>query len=649
MIRLMKLALTLGCSSIAAWPGIALAQGEVNAVLKKGLASEGTAKPETTVFVARKIVTMERSNPEATAVAVSGNRIVAVGSLESVKAALGGGTITVDETFKEKVVMPGFIDQHLHPVLGALTLSTEVIAPEDWVMPERTFRAASTPAEYIARLRAAEAALKDPGEWLFTWGYHRLWHGQLGRKVLDQVSATRPIVVWQRSVHEFYLNSAAIRALGLKEEAMKGKGDASKMVSWEEGHWWETGLNLIAGPLLKVLATPERMTRGLRQLIAYEHAKGVTALNEPGAIFTPQIWTLYERLLGAEDTPFYSTFIVDGRGFVDAGVSPEDALAQGEAIIARHQTGKVAFLPKQIKLFADGAIISQLMQMKGGYTDGHHGEWLMTPENLEIRTKLYWNAGYQIHVHVNGDLGLEVLLDTLERRMRENPRADHRSVIAHFANSSEDEVARIARLGAIVSANPYYTVGFADRYAQVGLGLERADSMVRSASVLRRHVPLSFHSDLPMGPSDPLYLAWCGVNRLTPSGRVADAKQKISVDDALRAITIEAAYSWRKENELGSIAPGKVANFTVLEQNPYEVPPARLKDVPLWGTVFEGRLFPAPRRPAGRKLGSRVKIRHAVPTSGSPQDVREHAGACPACAMAGLSQTLTPQLDPQPR
>lgn len=232
------------------------------------------------------------------------------------------------------------------------------------------------------------------------------------------------------------------------------------------------------------------------------------------------------------------------------------------------------------------------MQMKDGYTDGHQGVWMMTPERLNERAKLYWDAGYQLHIHVNRDLGLEVVLDVLERRMREIPRAGHRSVVVHFATSTEDQIARIARLGAIVSANPYYTVGFADKFGEFGLGPQRADAMVRSASVLKRHIPLSFHSDLPMGPSAPLHFIWCAVNRVTPSGRVAGPEERIGVEDALRAVTIEAAYSWQKENELGSICPGKIANFTVLEQDPLAVEPMRLNDIPIWGTVFEGRIFP---------------------------------------------------------
>jgi hypothetical protein len=556
-----------------------------------GVEATGDALP-VTVFVAKKVITME-AGPPATAVAVSGRRIAAVGSLEEVRAVLGSRPFIVDRTFVDKIVMPGLIDQHLHPILGALTLAVEVIAVEDWVLPGRFCKAASGEADYRARLCAAEARLADPDAYLFSWGYHALWHGKLDRTVLDSVSPTRPVVVWHRSCHEFFLNSTALEKLGISEVMTQGKGLASEQADWAGGHFWEAGMNLIIGPIMKALATPERLTFGLKQMIAYLHANGVTAYNEPGAIFTPPIWALYEELLGAPDTPFHSTFLADGRGIPDR-VGLAKALDATEEQIAAAPEGpgkKLMFFPRQIKLFADGAIISQLMQMKDGYTDGHNGEWIIPPDQLEERSKLYWDAGYQLHIHVNGDLGLEVVLDMLERRLNEKPRTDHRTVIVHFANSSEEQVERIRRLGAIVSANPYYPTAFADKYVE-GLGAERADVMVRAGSVLRNGIPLSYHSDLPMAPSAPLYLAWCGVNRITPSGRVAGPEQRITVDEALRAVTIEAAYSWRKEDHIGSIAPGKIANFTILEQDPYAIAPERLKDVPIWGTVFEGRAFP---------------------------------------------------------
>ena len=203
----------------------------------------------------------------------------------------------------------------------------------------------------------------------------------------------------------------------------------------------------------------------------------------------------------------YSTFLADGRGIPDR-VGLDKALDATEEQIAVAPEGpgkKLMFFPGQIKLFADGAIISQLMQMKDGYLDGHKGEWIIAARRArKAERKLFWNAGYQIHIHVNGDLGLEAVLDIIETLLAENPRADHRTVIVHFANSTEEQVGRIARLGAIVSANPYYPAAFADKYGEVGLGPQRADVMVRAASVLKHDIPLSYHSDLPMGPAAPL-------------------------------------------------------------------------------------------------------------------------------------------------
>lgn len=593
LARAAALAATLAATLVTTLAaGRAAAQGEIAA----GWVA-GAAPGDTVVYVAKRVVTMEPANPTATAVAVWNGRVVTAGSIAEVKAALGDRPFRVDETFAGKVVLPGLIDQHLHPFLGALTLAVEVIAPEDWVLPGRTVKAASTPAEYQARLREAVAKGKDSKEWFFTWGYHALWHGKLDRKALDAISTTRPVAIWQRSCHEFYFNTAALNALGITEESVKGKGAWSEQADFAAGHFWEGGLNLAVGKLVPILASPERMVAGLKQMVAMLHANGVTAFNEPGALVTPAIWKVYQQILGDEATPFTSTFVADGRAIVDR-VGLDKALEETEKQIAVAPSGKVSFFPKQVKLFADGAIISQLMQMKDGYLDGHKGEWITPPEEVRKRARLYWNAGYQIHVHVNGDLGLETVLDTFETLMRENPRPDHRSVVVHFANSTEEQVGRIARLGAYVSANPYYPVGFADVYSKVGLGQPRADLMVRARSVVTRGIPYSLHSDLPMAPAAPLFLAWCAANRITPSGRVAGGAQRVTVEEALRGVTIEAARSWRKEAELGSIAPGKVASFTVLEEDPLAGPPEKLKDVPIWGTVFEGRLFPLPAKAA---------------------------------------------------
>ncbi|HBO2549581.1 TPA: amidohydrolase [Pseudomonas aeruginosa] len=550
------------------------------------------AQEPVTIFTAKSIFTMEKSNPEAQAVAVAGKRILSVGTLASVQAALGDQPYTVDETLKDKVVMPGFIEQHMHPLLGALTLSTDVISMEDWDIPGKHFKGARTPQEYLQRLTDVNTGLGE-GEWLYSWGYHPLWHGEIDRAYLDKISTTRPIIIWDRSCHDLYLNTAAIKALKLDKTAMQGRGIASTQFDWDKGHWFENGaMELVFPTLAKYMASPERLVAGTKMLVEYLHQKGITAFNDPGAVLLPGLWGMYQQVLGAPDVPFYSYFFPEARSLALAGKTKEESLAATEKLVAIGPEGKVSMLSQHIKLFADGAIISQAMQMKDGYLDGHQGEWMMTPEMLETWGKIYWDAGYQLHIHVTGDLGLDVVLDMLERRMRENPRLDHRTVIVHFPNSTEKQVERIARLGAIVSANPYYPVGFANKFAQYSTGPERAHAMARNASVIKHGIPLSFHSDLPVAYADPLFLAWSAVNRQTNEGNVVAPEQRIDVQDAMRAITIEGAYSWRKEKELGSIAPGKIANFTVLEQSPYQVEPLALRDIPVWGTVFEGRVFP---------------------------------------------------------
>lgn len=249
--------------------------------------------------------------------------------------------------------------------------------------------------------------------------------------------------------------------------------------------------------------------------------------------------------------------------------------------------------PNQIKLFADGAIYSQLMQVREPYLDGHEGAWMMDKSLFERAFRIYWDAGYHIHIHVNGDAGVDRVLDTLEANMRRNPRFGHRTVLVHFAVSDPDQVARIKNLGAIVSGNPYYVTALSDQYSEVGLGPKRADAMVRLGDLTRNGIRWSLHSDMPMAPADPLFLMWCAVTRLTASGRVADPDQRASIEDALRGVTIEAAYSLKLEDEIGTLEPGKRANMTILSQNPLTVEADAIRDIAVWGTVMEGRVLPA--------------------------------------------------------
>jgi len=595
--------------------------GLINGVLAEGFGrgkQPEVAPVPVTIFNAKKIITMDSSQPSATAIAVAGKRIIAVGTLDQIKALLGDRKYKVDDSFKNRVLLPGFIEQQLHPVLAALALSTEVISIEDWDLPGHTFHAANSEVEYLARLQRVHERMPKADEWLVSWGYQPQWHGKIDRAALDEISAKRPIIIWHRSTQEFFLNTPALKALGVSEESTRNRGEASQELNWEEGHFWREGVSVIAAPLLKALASPDRLNGELKQLATYLHVHGVTTYSEAGALITPDIWKQYEKVLAADSTPMYGLFIPDGKSITER-VGYEDAVEATRQLVKLGPddgSRRIALLPQQVKLYSDGPLAAQQMQMKDGYLDGHRGEWAMQPDQLERAAKLYWNAGYQLHIDVSGDAGLDTVLDIIERRQQERPRADHRTVIVGMANANEQQLERIKRLGAIVSVNPYFPVGFADRYGKSGLGPERADEMTRSASVLRLGIPLSLHSDLPLAPAEPLYSAWSAVNRTTLLDRVAGADQKITVDAALRGITIEAAYSLHKENDLGSIAVGKIANLTVLEKDPFEVQPAKLKDIAIWGTVFEGKLYPVAEADKPKPLVRAVpKEKLAVPAA----------------------------------
>ena len=543
------------------------------------------------VYIAREIITLDPSQPNATAIAIDGDRIVATGDLAAIRQDLAGRPIKVDHRFADHVLVPGLINQHEHAFLAAMTMLVEILSIEDWDLPGQHIPRAKNAAEYRARLKELVEQHSDSSQVFYTWGYHQLFHGELSRADLDALSSTVPIIVLQRSMHETWLNTAALERFGIDEGLVASLPEAPRaQTNLANGHFWEAGNMAIAGRFLGDLLAPERYGPALERAAAYWHAAGTTLVAEPGGAVSAPLLAMQNQVFGRTDTPFRMYYIVDGKTMAE--VYPVSAIIEESEKLGSSATGSSRFLPKQAKLFADGAMFSQLMQMSDGYLDGHHGEWLMEPELFKTAFETYWDAGYQLHVHQNGDAGLDLVLDTLEASMKRHPRDDHRTVLVHFGFSRPDQVARIAKLGAIVSANPFYTVALGDRYQEVGIGPERATEMVRLGDVARAGIPFALHADMPMAPGQPLQLMWAAVNRTTVDGNLVGPHQRIDAMRALRAVTIDAAYSLRLEDELGSLEPGKLANITVLEQNPLTATPEAIKDIDIWGTLHEGRVLP---------------------------------------------------------
>lgn len=561
--------------------------------------SSAHASP-TTVYLAAEIITMNPAQPVADAVAVVNGRIADVGTLAELSARIKD--YRIDNTFAEQVIVPGFIEQHLHPLLAALVmLSDAIISIEDWETPAGFSPMAKDQAAFRTRLaEAVDAFDAGAARPMLVWGYHRVWHGELDRAYLDSIAPEKPLLVWQRSTHEMYLNSVALSQFGIDQAYIDSWPNelARSQADLKAGQFVEAAFfeHVLFEKVFPALASPERLMASLAYTRDYYHRAGLTTLAEPAGPVDRSAQALVARAFGGDATPFNFYFIPDGRALAAMHLNSGGA----EAVIAAAQDmlswseGRTRFLPRQAKLLLDGAIYSQLMVMRDGYPDGHEGEWIMPPETYRKVFDLYWDAGYQIHVHNLGDGALDIVLDTLEDAMHRNPRFDHRTVMVHFGYAQPDQIERIRRLGALVSANPVYTPTLADHYAVEGVGKARTERMVPLGDAVRAGVSISLHSDMPMAPAKPLKLISAAVNRVTPEGWVVGPRQRISIREALAGVTINAAYSVRLEKEIGSIEVGKLANFTILNRSPLSVDPSDIDDIRVWGTVLEGRLQPVP-------------------------------------------------------
>jgi predicted amidohydrolase YtcJ len=545
-----------------------------------------------TVFLAKELITLDVT--EGHAIAIKGDTILAVGEfnelLESLPLLYPNDVVEASTQFESDVLVPGFINQHDHPWLGAITLSSNVISFEEWILPHRTYPAATTSTEYHDQLKALLSEQIDKEALFLSWGYHKLWHGDLNRKVLDNISSETPIAIWQRSAHEFIFNTKALQLFGINQDVITALSEQQQsQISFVDGHFWESGLMAISSQLFKQLIQPKKYIESLEMLKNYWHSAGSTLVVEPGGLVNKNLSILQNHVFASDSNPFHMDYIVDGKTMA---LQHMEQLLEKTEEIQTWGEGMSRFMPKQIKLFSDGAVFSQLMQMSEGYTDGHHGEWIMQPDLFKEAFKRYWNAGYQIHVHQNGDAGLDMVLDTLEENMRLNPRKDHRTVIVHFSYTRAEQVSRLNDLGAIVSVNPYYPVALAEMYSDVGVGAERSHAMVRMGDLTKEGVNFSLHSDIPMAPGQPLFLMWCAVNRISLNGNVIAPEQSITAEQALRGVTINAAYSMHLEGTLGTLTMGKIANITILKDNPLTVNPVKIKDIEVVATIHEGRVLP---------------------------------------------------------
>ncbi len=540
----------------------------------------------TIIHSARKIITMNRSRPEASHVAVREGRILGVGSLEELA---GWGDYRLDETFKDLVLMPGLVEGHSHSMEGGVWDHIYVGYFDRRDPDGRLWPGLKTMEAVIGRLREAEAAMDDAERPLFAWGLDPIFFGNRRMSVadLDKVSTTRPIAVNHASLHLINVNGVVLERAGIGPDT-----DAEGVMKDPDGR--PSGeMAAFAGRYIVFRVTGEDLLMSgisdvaLRRFGRSANRVGVTTMTD---LVNPLSDDMVEKFLRVTGEETFPARVVPALG--SQLVSREEGVERLQRLRPL-STEKLRF--GLVKMVVDGSIqgFTARLRWPGYYNGNPKGLWYQGPEELRDAIETYHAAGGLLHIHTNGDEATELAIDTVEAVLRERPRWDHRYTLQHCQMADEAQFRRMARLGMCANLFANHVYYWGDAHYETTMGPDRAERMDAAATAIRAGVPFALHSDAPITPLAPLFTAWCAVNRVTLSGRVLGAAERIPVDDALRAITLGAAFTLKLDGEIGSIEVGKRADFAVLEDDPTAVAPEALKDVRVWGTVLGGRIFPA--------------------------------------------------------
>jgi predicted amidohydrolase YtcJ len=537
-----------------------------------------------TVFQARKILTMNPVQPQATHVAVRDGRVLAVGDLERVGA---WGDYTLDTRFADQVLMPGLVEGHAHLTAGGLAQYSFVGFHPRPAPAGMSWPGCKNFDEVVAQLQATEAALTDPDAPLLAWGFDPIFFGTERMTVehLDRVSTTRLVVILHASHHLLNVNSAALRKAGIDRDT-----DVEGVARFENGE--PNGeLQEFAAmfPVLRTIGNAFRATgtseTGLRRFGELAQRAGVTTSADFGNDPSDEGYAMLTRVTAEAAFPVR---IVPGAMSLNHARSLEEhaALLHGRI---KANSDKLHY--GIVKLFADGSIQGFSARLRWpGYYNGHaNGIWNQPPEQLKASIDFFHAQGFQLHIHTNGDEATEVALDAIDAALQRTPRRDHRHTLQHCQMADEALFRRMANLGVCANLFANHLYYWGDAHRTLTLGPDRAERMDACATALRLGVPLAVHSDAPITALAPMFTAWCAVNRLTSSGHVLGANERISVADALRTITLGAAYTLGLDDRIGSIEVGKFADFCVMDDDPTEIDPVKLKDVRIAGTVLGGR------------------------------------------------------------
>lgn len=531
-------------------------------------AAEAADNSSATILIQGRIWTADKNRPWAEAVAIRDDKIAAVGSRDDVQKLRGSETRFIDAG--DGLVVPGLIDAHIHLIDGGLHLASVQL------------RDATTHEDFVRRL-GEFAKKQERGAWITGGDWdHTLWGGELpSRDWIDAVTPDNPVWITRLDGHMALANTAAMRAAKVGDDVKDVPG--GEIVRDKAGR--PTGMFKDNALTLIERAQPDpTLQQRLDATVAamdFLAARGVTAVHHLGTWAQLEIFRIAER-----------------RGLLKTRIYACTPLEQWERLakeVNERGRGNDWLRIGGLKGYVDGSLGSHTAAFLEPFSDTpvDRGLLVNTEEDLEKWTAGADSAGLQVVVHAIGDRAIRTQLDIFERVAKANGSRDRRFRIEHAQHIHPDDLPRFAKLDVIASMQPYHAIDDG-RWAERVIGAKRCDTTYAFRSLLDSKARLAFGSDWYVAPPTPMEGIYAAVTRRTIDGKNPNGwvpQQKISVEEALRAYTIDAAYAGFSETKLGSIEPGKLADVVVLGRNLFDTPPDEVDQVPIRCTMVGGKVM----------------------------------------------------------
>jgi len=527
----------------------------------------------TLILTNGKFWTVNPKQKEAEAVAVSGNRIFAVGTASEILHLKQPDTPMLD--LGGRRVLPGFNDAHVHFYSGGANLT----GPQ--------LRYSKSPEEFRTTL-AVFAQHLPKGRWITggLWDHQNWTPANLPtHQLIDPVTKDNPVFIQRLDGHMSLANAAALKMAGVDRNTKEVQGGI--IVRDSEGN--PTGILKDAAQSLVERVIPEpsqdQIISAIRAAQSYANAQGVTSVQDMSA--APEIFRAYQTMLR--------------NGQLHVRISAHQPLPDWKRLA---EVGVLADFGNEylhiggLKGFADGSLGSATALFFKPYLDapnstGIASKELSNPEQMWRNVENSDTAGLQIAIHAIGDKANNTILGMYERLETEHGRRDRRLRIEHAQHLLASDIPRFAKLHVIASMQPYHCIDDG-RWAEKRIGPERAKTTYAFRSLLDAGVRLAFGSDWDVAPMAPLMGIYGAVTRRTLDAKHPDGwvpEQKITVEEAVKAYTMGSAYASYEENLKGSIEQGKVADLVVLSDDIFAIDPAKIADTKVEMTIFDGKVI----------------------------------------------------------